>query len=90
MAGICEKCYLPIADAKELKAETWLSTVSCSPFQPAMARDCPPSVSLQRTLPLAEGRKIYSNLKAATNLVTSSMFQPTLVLTASESSPSCL
>merc|ERR550519_1993334 len=40
----------------------WLSTVSCSPFQPAMARDCPPSVSL----------------KAATNLATSSMFQPTL------------
>ena len=33
---------------KVLKVDTWFSTVSCSPFQPAMARLCPPSVSLHR------------------------------------------
>ena len=31
---------------KVLKVPTLLSTLSCSPFQPAMARRCPPSVAL--------------------------------------------
>ena len=31
-----------------LRGDTWLSTVSSSPFQPAMARLCPPSVSLHQ------------------------------------------
>ena len=61
---------------------TWLSTVSCSPFQPAMARPSPPSVSLRQIkLPLWQRTRSENiNLKAATNLATSSMFQPTLGL----------
>ena len=39
-----------LRELKTLKVvETWLSTVSCSTSQPAMARPCPPSVDLQQT-----------------------------------------
>ena len=34
---------------KVLKVDTWFSTVSSSPFQPAMARSSPPSVALEQT-----------------------------------------
>ena len=45
---------------KVLKVDTWFSTVSCSTFQPAMARPCPPSQALkQRKFPLLQRSEKY-------------------------------